>query len=269
MTSQLSDLIKERILVLDGAMGSMIQTYKLGEEDFRGDLLANHETELRGCNDLLCLTQPQIIEEIHRQYLQAGADIIETNTFNGTSISQADYGLQDKVYEINFAAASVAKAAADEFTKKQPDRPRFVAGALGPTNKTLSMSPDVNNPGYRVVSFGEMADAYTEQTRALVEGGVDILVVETIFDTLNAKAALYAIQEYFVSSGKSLPVMISGTIVDASGRTLSGQTTEAFWISVAHTRNLLSVGLNCALGAEQMRPFVETLSKIAPCPVSL
>ena len=266
---QLTEILNKRIMVLDGAMGTMIQGLNLSEEDFRGEQFKNHPQSLKGNNDLLSITQPEVIKEIHRDFLKAGADIIETNTFNGTPISQADYQLENQVYEINLGAAKLAKEVAAEVTASNPDKPRFVAGALGPTNKTLSMSRDVNNPGFRDVTFTEMADAYTEQTRGLVDGGVDILLVETIFDTLNAKAALFAIQEYFVKSGKTLPVMISGTIVDASGRTLSGQTTEAFWISLSHTQNLLSVGLNCALGSKQMRPFIESLSRVADYKTSL
>ncbi|MFQ5638417.1 MAG: methionine synthase [bacterium] len=260
----LTELLHNRILVLDGAMGTMIQSYNLTEDDFRGAELKEHPHLLKGDNDVLSITQPQIIKEIHRVFLDAGADIIETNTFNGTAISQADYNLADRVYEINFAAARLAKEVAQEVTAKRPDKPRFVAGALGPTNKTLSMSPDVNDPGYRARTFDEMAAAYREQARGLIDGGVDMLLVETIFDTLNAKAALFAIQEHFRKTGASLPVMISGTIVDASGRTLSGQTTEAFWLSVSHTKHLLSVGLNCALGSKQMRPFIEELARVSP-----
>ena len=266
---QLTAILNKRIMVLDGAMGTMIQRLNLSEEDFRGEQFKDHPHSLKGDNDLLSITQPEIIKEIHRDFFDAGADIIETNTFNGTPISQADYKLENQAYEINLGAAKIAKEVAAEVTASNPDKPRFVAGALGPTNKTLSMSRDVNNPGFRDVTFEQMADAYMEQTRGLVDGGVDILLVETIFDTLNAKAALFAIQEYFVKSGKTLPVMISGTIVDASGRTLSGQTTEAFWISVSHTQNLLSVGLNCALGSKQMRPFIEALSRVADYKTSL
>jgi 5-methyltetrahydrofolate--homocysteine methyltransferase len=269
MTNTLSKILNDRIMVLDGAMGTMIQRYQLAEEDFRGERFKDHPCALKGNNDLLSITQPHIIKEIHQAYLEAGADIIETNTFNATPISQADYQLEGLVYELNLAAAKIARKVADEFTAKQPDKPRFVAGSMGPTNKTLSMSPDVNNPGFRALSFDAMATAYLEQIRGLIDGGADILLVETIFDTLNAKAALFAIQEYFTKIGKSLPVMVSGTIVDASGRTLSGQTVEAFWISISHTRNLLSVGLNCALGSQQMRPFIEELSQLAPCYTSL
>ncbi|MFQ5677355.1 MAG: homocysteine S-methyltransferase family protein, partial [bacterium] len=266
---QLNEILNRRILVLDGAMGTMIQLRQLSEDDFRGKQFKDHPHPLKGDNDLLSITQSEVIKEIHRDFLEAGADIIETNTFNGTPISQADYKLEDQTYAINLAAARIAKEAAADFSARTPEKPRFVAGALGPTNKTLSMSPDVNNPGCRAVSFEQMASAYTEQVRGLVDGGVDILLVETIFDTLNAKAALFAIQEYFAQTGKSLPIMISGTIVDASGRTLSGQTTEAFWISISHTKNLLSVGLNCALGSQQMRPFIEAMARIADCNTSL
>ncbi len=266
---QLQDILRRRIMILDGAMGTMIQRQGLQEEDFRGEQFKDHPTPLKGDNDLLSITQPEAIKGIHRDFLHAGADIIETNTFNGTSLSQADYGLEEHVYEINLTAARLAKETALEFTKSEPGKPRFVAGALGPTSKTLSLSPDVNDPGYRAVTFEQVADAYFAQTRGLVDGGVDILLVETIFDTLNAKAALFAIQRYFAESGRVLPVMISGTIVDASGRTLSGQTTEAFWISVSHTQNLLSVGLNCALGSEQMRPFIAELAGITAVNVSL
>jgi len=265
----LKEILKERILVLDGAMGTMIQRHKLEEKDFRGGKFTNHPCDLKGNNDFLNITQSQIIKYIYRAYLEAGADIIETNTFSGTSIAQADYKTEEFVYEINYQGAKLAKVAAEEFTKKNTDKPRFVAGALGPTNKTLSLSPNVNDPGFRATTFEKMAEAYYEQTKGLVEGGVDILLIETIFDTLNAKSAIYAVEEYMNDTGKQIPVMISGTIVDQSGRTLSGQTTEAFWISIAHTKNLLSVGLNCSLGAKQMRPFIEELSNIANCFVSI
>ncbi len=266
---KLNDILKERILVLDGAMGTMIQRHKLTEADYRGEKFKDFPNDLKGNNDLLSLTQPGIIKNIHREYLAAGADIIETNTFNGTSISQADYNTSEFVYEINLNSAKLAREAADEFTAKTPDKPRFVAGAIGPLNKTLSMSPDVNDPGYREVDFNTVVNAYKEQVRALIEGGIDLFLVETIFDTLNAKAALFAIDEITDELGVEIPVSISGTIVDMSGRTLSGQTTEAFWISVSHTKNLLSVGLNCSLGPKQMRPFIEELSRIANCFVSL
>jgi len=243
----LYEAIKDRILVLDGAMGTMIQRYKLTEEDFRAIRFKDHSCDLKGNNDLLSITRPDIIKAIHREYLDAGADIIETNTFNGTSISQEDYNMSDLAYELNFESAKIAKEATTEYTSNDPNKPRFVAGALGPTNKTASLSPDVNNPGFRAISFDELVEAYYEQTAGLVDGGVDILLVETIFDTLNAKAALYAIQKYFDDKDVRLPIMVSGTITDNSGRTLSGQTAEAFWISVSHA-NLFSVGLNCALG---------------------
>ncbi|MHB1685874.1 MAG: methionine synthase [Ignavibacteriaceae bacterium] len=266
---QLKKILSERILVLDGAMGTMIQQHKLTEEDFRGERFKNHHSDLKGDNDLLSITQPHIIKEIHRDYLQSGADIIETNTFNSTSIAQSDYKLEDLVYELNYTAAKIAKEAAEEFTKKNPAKPRFVAGALGPTNKTASLSPDVNDPGYRAVTFDQLVFAYQEQIRGLIEGGADILLIETVFDTLNCKTAIYAISDYCEKNNLQIPVMISGTIVDQSGRTLSGQTTEAFWISIAHTKNLLSVGLNCSLGAKQMRPFIEELSGIVNCFVSI
>ncbi len=266
---QLKNILRERILVLDGAMGTMIQQRKLREEDFRGERFKNHPSDLKGDNDLLSITQPEIIKEIHSAYLQAGADIIETNTFNSTSIAQADYKLEDLVYELNYNAARIAKETAEKFTKKDPAKPRFVAGALGPTNKTASLSPDVNDPGYRAVTFDQLVDSYHEQIRGLIDGGADILLIETVFDTLNCKTAIYAISDYCEKNNLQIPVMISGTIVDLSGRTLSGQTTEAFWISIAHTKNLLSVGLNCSFGAKQMRPFIEELSKIANCFVSI
>src|SRR3990172_8902658 len=250
----LTDILKKRILVLDGAMGTMIQRHKLEEKDFRGEILKDHPVDLKGNNDLLSITQPGIIKNIHRAYLDAGADIIESNTFSGTSIAQTDYKTEEFVYDINYQSAKIAKKTAEEFTKKNPAKPRFVAGALGPTNKTLSLSSNVNDPGQRAVTFEQMSASYYEQVRGLVEGGADILLIETITDTLNAKSAIYAVEEYMNKTGKQIPVMISGTIVDLSGRTLSGQTTEAFWISVAHTKNLLSVGLNCSLGAKQMRP---------------
>ncbi|RMH71418.1 MAG: methionine synthase [Gemmatimonadetes bacterium] len=259
----LHQILKHRIVVLDGAMGTMIQSYTLTENDFRGDRFADWHCDLKGNNDLLSLTQPDIIQAIHRQYFEAGADIVETNTFNANGISQRDYDMSDLTYEMNLAAATLAKAAAAEFT----DKPRFVAGALGPMNRALSLSPDVNRPGYRAVTFDEVALGYYEQVRGLVDGGVDVLLVETIFDTLNSKAALYAINQFFEESGKKIPLMMSGTIVDLSGRTLSGQTLEAFWVSIKHA-DPLSIGLNCALGADQLRPYVEELSRIAPVYVS-
>ena len=265
MNTNIRDSLKERILIIDGAMGTMIQQYKLQEKDYRGERFKDWHTDVKGNNDLLSITRPDIVEAIHQDYLEAGADIIETNTFSSTSIAQADYDMQSLAYELNVAAAGCARRMADEYTTRDPLKPRFVTGAIGPLNKTLSLSPDVNNPGYRAVTFDEVANAYTEQIRGLVDGGVDILLVETIFDTLNAKAAIYAIKKYFRQSGKTeLPIMISGTITDASGRTLSGQTLEAFYISVLHARPL-SIGLNCALGATQMRPHIEELSQIANC----
>ena len=254
--------LRHRILVLDGAMGTMIQTYELSEADFRGERFAHHPRPLKGDNDLLSLTRPDVIGAIQRAYFEAGADIAETNTFNSTRISQADYGLEAVVYDLNIAAARLLREAADEFTARTPDQPRFVAGVLGPTNRTASISPDVNNPGLRNVSFDELAEAYREQTRGLLDGGVDLLMVETVFDTLNAKGALFAIQDVLRERGVDVPVMISGTITDASGRTLSGQTPEAFWYSVSHA-DPLSVGLNCALGAKQLRPHLEEISRVA------
>lgn len=266
-TSILSQLLAQRILVIDGAMGTMIQRHRLSESDYRGKKFANHAVDLKGNNDILSLTQPQIIAGIHQEYLAAGADIIETNTFNANAVSQADYHLEAEVYAMNFASAQLARCVADEQTSRNPARPRFVAGSLGPTNRTASLSPDVNNPAYRAVTFDQLVAAYTEQVRGLIDGGVDLLLIETIFDTLNAKAAIYAIDAYGASIGKKLPVMISGTITDKSGRTLSGQTAEAFWISVAHGRPLL-FGLNCALGAAEMRPFIADISRLVPCYVS-
>ncbi len=265
----LYSILQKRIMVLDGAMGTMIQGYKLNESDFRGSQFSEHPDDLKGNNDLLCITQPDIIREIHSNFLKSGADILETNTFNANPISQKDYNLEDYSYEINLAAAKVAREAADEFTKSNPDKPRFVAGAIGPTNVTLSLSPDVEDPGYRAVTFDQLAAAYSEQIRGLMDGGVDVLLVETVFDTLNCKAAIYAIHQYYRKVGKQLPIMISGTIVDQSGRTLSGQTTEAFWISVKHANPLLSIGLNCALGSKQMRPYIQELSSHANCFTSL
>ena len=266
-TPQLEAVLKRRILILDGAMGTMIQGYGLTEAEYRGDRFAAHAHDLKGNNDLLVLTRPQVIREIHEQYLAAGADVIETNTFNSTSIAQADYHLEHVVRELNREAARLARAAADAFTAKSPDRPRFVAGALGPTNRTASISPEVNDPGFRNVSFDELVAAYGEAVAGLVEGGADLLLLETIFDTLNAKAALYAIDEFFEREGARLPLIISGTITDASGRTLSGQTPEAFWNSVRHARPL-AVGLNCALGAKLMRPYIEEISGLADVYVS-
>ena len=261
------DILQNRILVLDGAMGTMIQAYGLEEEDFRKGWFEDHDSPLKGKNDLLVLTRPDVIKEIHAKYLEAGADIIETNTFSGTSIAQADYNLEKAAYDINFHGAKVAKEVCAEFTAKNPDKPRFVAGSIGPTNATLSISPDVNDPGKRNYTFEQMSVAYKEQAKGLIEGGADVLLIETIFDTLNAKAALFAVQEAQEELGTNLPIMVSGTITDASGRTLSGQTTEAFLISVQHA-DLLSVGLNCALGASALRPYLQTLKAKAPFFVS-
>lgn len=266
---QLAGILQQRILVIDGAMGTMIQRRKLTEADFRGSEFKSHPHDLKGNNDFLSLTRPDVIRDIHREYLAAGADIVETNTFSATKIAQADYQTEHLAYRLNYASAQLAREAADEYTALTPEKPRFVAGALGPMNKSLSLSPDVNNPGFRAAAFVQLAEAYYEQVRGLVDGGVDILLVETIFDTLNAKAAIYAIDQYTAETGNVLPVMISGTIVDMSGRTLSGQTIEAFWISLKHTKNLLSIGLNCALGAKQMRPFIESLSSVANCFISI
>src|SRR5437667_476624 len=263
----LEDILRHRIAILDGAMGTMIQAHKLDEAGFRGREFADHPRDLQGCNDLLVLTQPSLIEQIHVQYLEAGADIIETNTFNSTSISMADYKLEDVAYHLNLAGARVARKAAEKVTAANPSRPRFVAGAIGPTNRTASMSPDVNNPAFRAITYDELVAAYTEQVRGLMDGGVDVLLCETVFDTLNLKAALFAIDQYFEAKGRRVPVMVSVTITDRSGRTLSGQTVEAFWNSIAHMP-LLSVGINCALGAKQMRPYLEELADIAPVFIS-
>lgn len=264
---KIEDILKERILVIDGAMGTMIQRYTLTEEDFRGERFKNHSYPLKGNNDLLSITRPDIIKEIHRQYFEAGADIAETNTFSSTTIAQADYHLQDAVYDLNFQSAKIAKEVADEFTRREPHKPRFVAGAMGPTNKTASISPDVNNPGYRAITFDELKTAFKQQARALLDGGADLLLSETNIDTLNVKALLFAIEELFEEIGRRVPVMVSGTITDASGRTLSGQTTEAFLTSVSHAP-LLSIGLNCALGASLLRPYLKVLSDKAPFFVS-
>jgi len=259
---KLHEALKTRILILDGAMGTMIQKHKLSEADFRGERFKDWPRDLKGNNDLLTLTRPDVIREIHEAYLAAGADIIETNTFNSTSISQADYGMEAQVGELNREGAKLARAAADAWTAKTPSQPRFVAGAIGPTNRTASISPDVADPAKRNVTFDQLRDAYGEAARALIEGGVDVLLVETIFDTLNAKAALYAIDEMFEKTGHVVPVMISGTITDRSGRTLSGQMPEAFWNSVSHAKPL-TVGLNCALGAPEMRPHLAELARVA------
>jgi len=267
----IKELLDQRILIIDGAMGTMIQRYKLSEEDYRGERFKDWASDIKGNNDLLCLTQPQIIKAIHKEYLNAGADIIETNTFNAQKISLADYNMQSLAYEINFEAAKIARESIEEWRAESPSLREglgWVAGAIGPMNKTLSLSPDVNNPGYRALTFDGAVEAYYEQIKGLVEGGVDLLLIETIFDTLNAKAAIFAIKKYFRDVQKeSLPIMISGTITDASGRTLSGQTLEAFYNSVAHAKPL-SIGLNCALGAKEMRPHIEELSQLASCYVS-
>ena len=269
-TALLTRLMRTRILVMDGAMGTMIQQRKLSETQFRGGPeceLHDHSHDVRGDNDLLALTQPDVIRAIHDEYLAAGADIIETNTFSATAIAQADYGLEARAKDINFAAARIARECCDAWTLRTPDQPRFVAGALGPTNRTASISPDVNDPGARNVTFDQLAYAYGEAIEGLAEGGADLLVVETVFDTLNAKAALFAIESYFDSVGRRLPVIVSGTITDASGRTLSGQTPEAFWNAVRHIRPL-AVGLNCALGAALMRPYIVEIARVADTFVS-
>jgi len=259
---------RERILILDGAMGTMIQRYKLDEAGYRGERFKTHTHDLKGNNDLLVLSQPKIISEIHHAYLEAGADILETNTFNAQAISQSDYGLADIAYEMNVAAAKLAREAADAWTKKTPDRPRFVAGAIGPTNRTASISPDVNNPGFRNVAFDELVEAYTTQTRGLIDGGADTILIETVFDTLNAKAAGFAVEQVFEEMGVTLPIMISGTITDLSGRNLSGQTPEAFWYSMQHLEPF-SIGLNCSFGAEQLRPSVDEMAHVAGTYVSV
>lgn len=265
--SKLKEELKKRILVLDGAMGTMIQQYKLGEEDFRKGWFEGHDFQLKGNNDLLSLTRPDIIKEIHAEYFEAGADIVETNTFSGTTIAQEDYNAQDKVYEINYHSAKIAKEVADEFTAKEPNKPRFVAGSIGPTNKTASISPVINDPGFRAISFDELVVAFSQQVEALIDGGVDMLLVETIIDTLNAKAALFAIEQVFEKKGVEIPIMVSGTITDQSGRTLSGQTTEAFLISTEHAP-ITSIGLNCALGAKELKPYLQVMSKKSPFLVS-
>ncbi len=259
----IEDILKERILVLDGAMGTMIQQLKFTESDYRGDQFKDHPCPLGGNNDLLSITQADAIKKIHEAYFTAGADIVETNTFSSTSIAMADYQLEHLAYELNYQSAKIAKEAADKFTTLNPHKPRFVAGSIGPTNRTASMSPDVNDPGYRAVTFDDLFEAYTEQIKGLVEGGADLLLVETIFDTLNAKAALFAINHFFETNKIKLPIMVSGTITDNSGRTLSGQTVEAFSVSVSHLP-LLSIGFNCALGADQLLPHMKTLSGITP-----
>lgn len=258
--SIIKEELNKRILVLDGAMGTMLQRYNFTEEDFRGERFKDYPLPLQGNNDLLSLTQPEAIAEVHRLYFEAGADIVETNTFSGTTIAMADYKMEDLVYELNFESAKIAKQVADEFTLKNPEKPRFVAGSIGPTNRTASLSPDVNKPEYRAVTFEELRIAYKQQVEALIDGGVDLLLVETIFDTLNAKAALFAVEEVKEERNLDIPIMVSGTITDASGRTLSGQTVEAFLTSISHIP-LLSVGFNCALGAEQLQPYLKRLSE--------
>lgn len=255
----ITEVLKERILVLDGAMGTMLQAYNFTEEDFRGEQFKDWKLSVKGNNDMLSITQPEAIKEVHRKYFDAGADIVETNTFSSTTIAMADYEMEDYVYQLNYESAKIAKEVADEFSKANPDKPRFVAGSIGPTNKTGSMSPDVNDPGYRAITFDELRIAYKQQAEALLDGGSDILLVETVFDTLNAKAALFAIEEVKDEREIDVPVMLSGTITDASGRTLSGQTAEAFLISVSHVP-LLTVGLNCALGASALVPHLEAIS---------
>lgn len=257
--SKIEKALSERILVLDGAMGTMLQRYNFTEEDFRGERFKDFPHPLKGNNDLLSLTQPHAVKEVHRQYFEAGADIVETNTFSGTTVGMADYHMEHLVYELNYESARLAREAADEFTATNPDKPRFVAGSIGPTNRTASMSPDVNDPGFRAITFDELLVAYKEQVKALIDGGCDLLLVETIFDTLNAKAALFAIEEIKEELNINIPVMVSGTITDASGRTLSGQTVEAFLISISHLP-LLSVGFNCALGADQLKPYLKRLA---------
>src|SRR6476646_10672341 len=266
-TADLTAALRERVLVLDGAMGTMIQAYGLSEADYRGERFADHESDQQGNNDLLSLTQPDLIREVHRKYLEAGADLLETNTFNAQRISLADYAMEDVAYEMNVAAASLARAEADAMTERTPDRPRWVLGTLGPTNRTASISPDVNDPGARNVTYDELVAAYLEQARGLVDGGADLLLVETVFDTLNAKAAIFALETLFEEHGRRWPVLLSGTITDASGRTLSGQVTEAFWSSVRHVKPL-AVGLNCALGAAALRPYVAELARLADTFVS-
>ncbi len=267
MEKDIEKALEKRILILDGAMGTMLQQYKFTEEDFRGERFKTFAHPLQGNNDLLSITQPDAIAEIHGKYFEAGADIVETNTFSSTSIGMADYHLEELVYELNFESAKIARGVADEFTRKQPHKPRFVAGAMGPTNRTASMSPDVNDPGFRAVTFDELRIAYTQQIEGLIDGGVDVLLVETIFDTLNAKAALFAIEEVKEARQIDIPIMVSGTITDASGRTLSGQTAEAFLISISHIP-ILSVGFNCALGADQLLPYVKRLSEQSPFYIS-
>ena len=265
--TKIEKTLAEKILILDGAMGTMLKAYKFEEEDFRGDRFKDHPSPLKGNNDLLSITQPDAIKAVHRKYFEVGADIVETNTFSSTSIGMADYAMEDLVYELNVESARLAREVADEFTNANPHKPRFVAGSIGPTNRTASMSPDVNDPGFRAVTFDDLVEAYSEQVRGLVEGGADVLLVETVFDTLNAKAALYAIDVLKEENNWDIPVMISGTITDASGRTLSGQTVEAFAVSVSHIP-LLSIGFNCALGADQLLPYLRRLSNTTEVLVS-
>lgn len=264
----LYEAVKERILILDGAMGTMIQRHRLDEAGYRGERFKDFDRDLKGNNDLLVLTQPDIIRDIHSAYMEAGADIVETNTFNAQSISQADYGLEDLSYEMNVAAAKLAREAADAWEAKTPDRPRYVAGAIGPTNRTASISPDVNNPGFRNVDFDALVEAYSTQVRGLIDGGADLILIETVFDTLNAKAAGFAVEEVFDEMGVHLPIMISGTITDLSGRNLSGQTPEAFWYSMMHLKPF-SIGFNCSFGAEQLRPAVDEISHVTDTYVSI
>ena len=265
--TKIEQSLTEKILVLDGAMGTMLQAYKFDEKDFRGERFKDHPSPLKGNNDLLSITQPEAIKAIHRKYFEVGADIVETNTFSSTSIGMADYSMEDLVYELNVQSAKLAREVADKFTQANPNKPRFVAGSIGPTNRTASMSPDVNDPGFRAVTFDDLVEAYSEQVKGLVEGGSDVLLVETIFDTLNAKAALYAIDVLKEENNWDIPVMVSGTITDASGRTLSGQTVEAFAVSVSHIP-LLSVGFNCALGADKLLPYLRRLSNTTDVLVS-
>ena len=265
MSKKIEEILAQRILVLDGAMGTMIQRYNLSEEDFRGEEFKNHECDLKGNNDLLSITRPDIIKAIHKEYLDAGADIIETNTFSSTSIAQADYGLESTVYQLNFQSAKIAKQVAVSCSSNE--KPRFVAGSIGPTNRTASISPDVENPGFRHVTFDQLRESYTQQINGLIDGGVDLLLVETVFDTLNCKAALFALEDVFELKGIRIPIMVSGTITDESGRTLSGQTAEAFLNSISHIP-ILSIGFNCALGTRAMRPYVKELAQKAPFFVS-
>ncbi|NQY09290.1 MAG: homocysteine S-methyltransferase family protein [Flavobacteriales bacterium] len=267
MGADISEILKTKILVLDGAMGTMIQRYGLSEEDYRGERFKDHASSLKGNNDLLSITRPDVIKEIHAEYFAAGADIAETNSFGGTTVAQADYGLEDAVYDINYQSAKIAREVADEFTAKEPNKPRFVAGSMGPTTKLSSMSPDVNDPGFRSITFNQLVTAFKTQAEALIEGGADLLLVETITDTLNAKATLFAIDEVQNEKGTNLPIMISGTITDASGRILSGQDTEAFVVAVEHSKPL-TIGLNCALGAEALRPYLKIINDKGNCMVS-